>query len=100
MQYDYKTPAALFYSPRQLSQLKTSVLQLITDAHTKAFNFVCLPLTTSSWHERWKHSADKENLLQETNFSFRLDEVNITRLGVCISPRMFFVPSRPNPAFR
>lgn len=84
MLYDYKTPAALFYSPRQLFQSKTSVLQLIADAHAKAFNFVCVPLTTSSWHERWKRSANKlsseENLLQEANFSFGLDDVNITRL--------------------
>ncbi|GJJ08558.1 hypothetical protein Clacol_002776 [Clathrus columnatus] len=96
MQYDYQAPAALYYlpdeKPEQTSAFKTRVLGFIDDAHSKAFNFACVPLTTSAWRERWmqlRRNATKKTApdveLWRQNPCFQLNEVNVTRLGGCIA---------------
>lgn len=34
---------------------KTPVLKLIRESQTKGYDFVCLPLTTPKWRERWRN---------------------------------------------
>lgn len=86
MQYDYRSPAALYFSFENILDLKTPVSQLITDAHANAFNFICIPLTTALFNERWKrtydnYSSSSNDTSGRHDFCFQLGEVNITRLG-------------------
>jgi protein arginine N-methyltransferase 5 len=76
---------------------KTPVLKLISESHAKGYDFVCLPLTTPKWRERWRNmcivpsaSTDDtdENATAEQQAeawrkapSFLHEEVTISRLG-------------------
>lgn len=76
---------------------KTPVLKLIRESQTKGYDFVCLPLTTPKWRERWRNmcivpsasanDAD-ENATAEQQAeawrkapSFLHEEVTISTLG-------------------
>ncbi|KAI0314613.1 shk1 kinase-binding protein 1 [Amylostereum chailletii] len=72
----------------------TPVLSLLTDAHDKGYDIVCLPLTTDAWKQRWHamcvlsaDDVDEKNTEPEThaetwraNPVFLAEEVTLTRL--------------------
>ncbi|KAG9314880.1 hypothetical protein JVU11DRAFT_3982 [Chiua virens] len=78
-------------------QHHTPLLSLSSDAQTKGYHAVCLPLTTGKWRERWQNmcimpstgaAGNEEVIVAEKaaeawrkSPSFLLDEVTITRLG-------------------
>ncbi|KAG1771016.1 PRMT5-domain-containing protein [Suillus occidentalis] len=79
---------------------KTPVLKLIRESHAKGYDFVCLPLTTPKWRERWRNmcivpsaSANDtdENATAEQQAeawrkapSFLHEEVTISRLDEAV----------------
>lgn len=70
-------------------------LRLVNEAHTKGYNFVCLPITADSWRDRWKDmcllpsEAEGDNVTTRgkraetwrSRPSYMRDEVTITGLG-------------------
>jgi protein arginine N-methyltransferase 5 len=82
------------------------MLKLVAEAHSKGFDYTCLPLTTPHWRDRWTEmcvlpsgkerdkardiAAEKRAEAWRSNPGFLKDEVNITRLGDFLA-RHFFV---------
>jgi type II protein arginine methyltransferase len=76
---------------------KTPVLKLIKESHAKGYDFICIPLTTPKWRERWRNmcivpSASTDGTEETATIeqqaeawrkapSFLLEEVTISRLG-------------------
>ena len=77
----------------------TPVLKAVIDARSKAYDGICIPLTTDKWRARWKDlclvpddanldKAAQEQLAEQwrANPVFMQEEVSITRLGSSLCP--------------
>ncbi len=75
---------------------QTPVLKVVSEAQTKGYEQVCIPLTTENWKNRWKGmclmpseenegerntEAAKRAEAWRGGHSYNRDEVTITRLG-------------------
>jgi protein arginine N-methyltransferase 5 len=81
------------------------VLKLTTEARSKGYQSVCIPLTTEKWKARWTETcllppdydpsaaagvnADHRAELWRSNPAFEIGEVTITKLGVVNQTRRF-----------
>lgn len=99
MQFECKALTALHHSLSEIpdydsSNEKTPLQTLVADAHTKAYNYVCVPLTNENWRSRWQEMCvttgerGSKNMLVEQHAEvwrggggFKQDEVLMTRLG-------------------
>jgi len=76
---------------------ETPILRLLSTSKTKGYDTVCIPLTNEKWQARWKEmclspedeamknvGAERASEAWRSNPGFLREEVNVTRLGVCV----------------
>lgn len=113
MQFECRASTALHHPLSDIphydsSTEKTPVHMLVADAHAKAYNYVCAPLTNEKWRSRWREMCVTNGEQGEKDMSvekraeewrdgggFKQDEVIISRLGVqiflnCLNIAMIF----------
>jgi type II protein arginine methyltransferase len=100
MQFECKALTALHHTLSDVTHFdssaeKTPLQTLVANAHAKAYNYICVPLTNENWRSRWREmcvtngeQGSKDMSIEQRaeewrdGGGFKQDEVLITRLGL------------------